>query len=103
MEFIIGFLTGLGLVIGVLAILNNHKKLGITEIILAFLTPFVIYLFVQEKSKFAFGGTDFEFLIQTATVDKMSTPILIFMLFLSLIFLTVLNIYKLSKQQSLKE
>lgn len=59
------------------------------------ITPVATYLFCARKSGFAFGGTDLEFLLHTAIVDKMIVPWLILVMFLILITLMVINVYKL--------
>lgn len=63
--------------------------------LLTVITPIATYLFCERKSSFAFGGTDLEFLFHTATVDKMIVPWLILAMFLTLIVLIGINIYKL--------
>ena len=95
MDFIIGLLTGFGITIGIFAIINDNKKLGIIQMLLTVITPIVTYLFCERKSSFAFGGTDLEFLFHTATADKMIVPWIILVMFLILIVLIVINIYKL--------
>lgn len=95
MDFIIGLLTGFGITTGIFAIKNDNKKLGIIQMLLTVITPVATYLFCARKSGFAFGGTDLEFLLHTAIVDKMIVPWLILVMFLILITLMVINVYKL--------
>lgn len=95
MDFIIGLLTGFGITTGIFAIKNDNKKLGIIQMLLTVITPVATYLFCARKSGFAFVGTDLEFLLHTAIVDKMIVPWLILVMFLILITLMVINVYKL--------
>ena len=95
MDFIIGLLTGFGITTGIFAIKNDNKKLGIIQMLLTVITPVATYLFCARKSGFAFGGTDLEFLLHTAIVDKVIVPWLILVMFLILITLMVINVYKL--------
>lgn len=53
---------------------------------------------VLEKEDFVFGGTDWEFMIQTATIDRMLEPWLILALFIILLVLIFINIFKLIKK-----
>ena len=62
--------------------------------ILTFLAPVLTSLWCMKKSDFVFGGTDWEFLIQTAN-DKMIEPWLIFILYIVLIVLIIYNIFKI--------
>ena len=95
MDFIIGLLTGFRIPTGIFAIKNDNKKLGIIQMLLTVITTVATYLFCARKSGFAFGGTDLEFLLHTAIVDKMIVPWLILVMFLILITLMVINVYKL--------
>ena len=95
MDWIIGFLTGLGSVIGIFTIIKVNKKLGILQLLLTIICPILTYLFCLKKDNFVFGGTDFEFLIQTATVDRMAEPWFILILYIILIVLISINIFKL--------
>lgn len=98
MNFLIGLLTGLGMTIGILTILKNNKTRGITEIILSIVAPIITYIFVSKKETFAFGGSNGEFLIQSAIVDKMIFPWIILLIYIVLIILTIINIYKLKEK-----
>ena len=51
-----------------------------------------------KKEDFVFGGTDWEFMIQTATIDGMLEPWLILALFIILLVLIFINIFKLIKK-----
>ncbi len=93
----IGFITGVGLYTSVRTIVEVDKKNGIILLILTFLAPIFASLWCMKKSSFVFGGTDWEFLIQTATVDKIVEPWLILILYVILIGLIVYNIFKIRK------
>lgn len=49
------------------------------------------------KNRFVFGGTDFEFLIQTAIVNKRPEPWIILVLFIPLMIIVFVNIWNLIK------
>ncbi len=95
MDLIIGFLTGLGIVISIITIVKDNKKLGILQLILTIICPIVTYLFCLKKEDFIFGGTNFEFLIQTATIDRMIEPWIILILYIILVVLISTNIFNL--------
>ena len=95
MDWIIGFLTGLGSVIGIFTIIKVNKKLGILQLLLTIICPILTYLFCLKKDNLVFGGTDFEYLIQTTTVDRMAEPLFILILYIILIVLISINIFKL--------
>lgn len=97
MDYIIGFITGLGLVIGIYTTIKGDKKLGITQLALTILFPIIISYWCTKKEQFVFGGSDFEFMIQTMTVDKMIEPWLIFILFIVLLILLIINIINVKK------
>lgn len=97
MNFVIGFLVGFGFYIGVRTIQVSNKVRGIIQLFLTFLAPILVHLWCLKKSSFAFGGTDFEFLVQTATVDRMIEPWLILILYIGLIFLIIYNLVQIEK------
>lgn len=99
LDMIIGFIAGLGLATGVRVIMEDSKKRGIVQLILTFLVPILTSLFCLKKKQFVFGGTDWEFLIQTATVDKMIEPWLLLIMYIILIFLIIYNMYSLIKKR----
>ena len=53
---------------------------------------------INKKESFVFGGTDLEFMIQTATIDGRLEPWLILALFIILLVLIFINIFKLIKK-----
>ncbi|EGT5367508.1 TPA: hypothetical protein KOT89_003683 [Clostridioides difficile] len=97
MYFVIGFITILGIVIGILSMLNNRRKIGIYQIVLSIIFPILTCGFCIRKSHFVFGGTDFEFLLQTAIIDKRLEPWIILGLFIILIITISINIWSLIK------
>lgn len=94
-EIFLGIITGLGLYTGVRTIIDNSKKRGALQLALSIIAPLLAELWCLKKTNFVFGGTNWEFLVQTATVDKMIEPWLILVLYLFLIGLTLHNIMKL--------
>ena len=95
MNFVIGFITSLGIVTGIFSILNlnNYKKSGISQIVLSVIFPILTFGFCIRKSYFVFGGTDFEFLVQTALVDKRLEPWIILGVFVLLILTSSISMY----------
>ena len=55
-------------------------------------------LMINKKENFVFGGSDWEFMIQTATIDGRLEPWLILALFIILLVLIFINIFKLIKK-----
>lgn len=98
LDMVLGFFAGLGLYTGVRTIVEVSKKLGIIQLVLTFFAPILTSFWCTKKSAFAFKGTDFEFLIHTATVDKNIIPWLIFILYLFLTILIIYNIVKIIKK-----
>ncbi len=103
MHFITGFLTGLSLVIGIYLIFLNNKKEGILTLSLGFINPLLLAMFCLKKETFVFGGTDFEFLIQTAVYDKLIEPWLLLILYLVLIGLLIYGLIKIGKNKGSKK
>lgn len=101
MHFVIGFITIVGIIIGIFSIINNHKEIGIYQIVLSVVFLIVTVGFCMVKNRFVFGGTDFEFLIQTAIVDKRLEPWIIFVLFILLMITIFVNIWSLIKDRKL--
>lgn len=95
MNWIIAIITGLGIVSGILTLIKGNKKMGIIQLILTIIVPIVTSLWCLKKGDFVFGGTDWEFMIQTAAIDGMMQPWLILTLFIILLVLIFINISKL--------
>lgn len=101
LSIIMGFISGIGLWVGTRTFKENKTR-GIVQLILTFISPVLTILWCSKKKDFVFGGTDWEFLIQTATVDKMIISWIILSLYIILIILTVYNIVKCRKSKNLK-
>lgn len=99
MEWVIGVITIIGLIIGILTLIKGSKKMGIMQLILTIIFPVATLLWCHKKNQFVFGGTNFEFIIQTATIDKMIEPYLIFLLLIILIVLIGINVFKLLERK----
>ena len=98
LDIIIGFIAGICLSSGVITVLRGNKKMGVIQLILTIISPILIYLWCKKKTSFVFGGTDWEFLVQTAMVDKTPEPWLILILYIVLICITIFNIVKVRKK-----
>ena len=98
MDWVIGIITGLGIISGILTLIKRDKKMGIIQLILTIIVPILISLWCLKKENFVFGGIDWEFMIQTATIDGMLEPWLILALFIMLLVLIFINIFKLIKK-----
>lgn len=99
LSIIMGFIASIGLCVGTRTMKEQNKTRGIIQLVLTFVAPILTILFCSKKTDFVFGGTDWEFLIQTATVDKMIIPWIILVLYISLISLTVYNIVKIRENK----
>ena len=102
MYFVIGFTTSLGIITGIFSILNNHKKSGVSLIALSVIFPILTVGFCIRKSHFVFGGTDFEFLVQTALVDKRLEPWIILGVFILLILTSSISMYHIIRDMKYK-
>lgn len=94
LSIIMGFISSIGLSVGTRAMKGKSKTRGIIQLVLTFLAPILVILFCLEKDEFVFGGTDWEFLVHSATVDKMIIPWIILVIYISFIALTIYNIVK---------
>ena len=81
MKWILGIITLLGVLAGVYTFLKTDKFKGICQLILAVICPIIIISFLSLKESHAFGGTDWEFLVHSATIDGNILPWLNLMLF----------------------
>lgn len=97
LNFIIGFLVGIGFYTGIRTIQISSKTRGIIQIVVTFLAPILFHFWCLKKSNFVFGGSDWEFLIQTATVDKMIEPWLILIIYIGFIALILYNLVQIRK------
>ena len=81
MKWILGIITLLGVLTSVYTFLKTDKFKGICQVILAVVSPVITMSFVSLKESRAFGGTDWEFLVHSATIDGNILPWLNLMLF----------------------
>lgn len=89
-------------VIGVRTIMAKSKTMGIILLVLTIVNPILVHLWCMKKESFVFGGTDLEFLVQTALVDKMIEPWLLLILYIALIGLMIYNIIKIGNKKKKK-
>ena len=95
MNLIIAIITILGLLTAVYAFFKVSKAYGTVQFILSVVCPVVIKLFCSLKYVRAFGGSDWEFLWHSATIDGDLWSWVVFallMLQIVLIFRTLLRI-----------
>ena len=97
LDMIMGFFAGLGIYVSARAFIQINKKIGIAQLILTLISPIFVSLWCMKKEDFVFGGTDWEFLVQTATVDKCLQPLLILFLYALFICITSYSIIKIIK------
>ena len=69
MYWIIGIISVLGIMTGIFSILKQNKVNGIIRIVLAIVCPIIAVWFCSLKESRAYGGTDWEFMLHSATVD----------------------------------
>ena len=81
MMFIIGLVTVLGILTGVFVLLRDNKSKGIMQILLAVICPVLTWLLCSLKETHAFGGTDWQFLVHTATIDVSPLPWIVLFMF----------------------
>jgi RsiW-degrading membrane proteinase PrsW (M82 family) len=98
LDVIIGLIAGVGVFTGVITIVKGNKKMGMIQLVLTIIAPVVTSFWCAKKLDFVFGGTDWEFLIQTAFVDKMIEPWLIFALYIISFGFIIFNIIQTKKR-----
>ena len=62
-------------------LLRDNKSKGIMQILLAVICPVLTWLLCSLKETHAFGGTDWQFIVHTATVDVSPLPWIILLMF----------------------
>ena len=82
MDWLVGIITICGLVTGSYSLMKINRAKGIIELILAVLCPVLTLTFCSLRSDRAFGGTKWEFLIHSATIDRDIWPYIILILFI---------------------
>ena len=101
MYWIIGFITVLGILTGIYMIIKNKKANGIVCVVLAIVCTFIPVWFCSLKENRMFGGTDWEFMIQSATVDYEIYPWILLILLAVEVILITETIFKLLKSKTL--
>ena len=97
MYLIIGGISILGILAGLYDLFNKRKVFGITQLFLAIICPIITFMYCSLKERRAFGGTDWEFLVHSATIDGDVLPWIVFASFIAeiiLILRTLLIIFK---------
>ena len=89
---ILGLISGVTLCVGVLALQKKGWGRGTMQIILS--------LWCSRKCYFAFGGSDWEFLVQSAWVDRMTFPWIILFVYLLMIAFFIATVIWLKKKQT---
>lgn len=93
MNLIIAFITILGLLTAVYAFFKVSKAYGTVQFVLAVVCPVIIKLFCSLKYVRAFGGTDWEFLWHSATIDGDLWSWVVFAILISLVILVLKTIF----------
>lgn len=89
---LLGLISAIGLVIGILALRHGNKACAVTQCVFAVLLPVSVALWCTKKGVFAVGGSDWSFFYETIAVDKMMQPTLIAFLYLCFLGLAVYNV-----------
>lgn len=82
MMLIIGAITFLGVLAGTHTFFKTDKIKGISQLVLAAICPLIAVLFLSMKEGHAFGGTDWEYLVHSATIDRAIWPWINLLLFI---------------------
>ena len=98
MKWIIGVITLLGVLAGIYNFLKTDKFKGICQLVLAVVCPIITIWYLSLKASHAFGGTDWEFLVHSATIDGSIYPWICFILFAVDIICIVRTVCKISKK-----
>ena len=94
MCLMIGITSVLGIITGICSILKHNKVNGIIRIVLAIVCPIIAVWFCSLKESRAYGGTDWEFMLHSATVDGDLCPWILFILLVIEVILIVGAIIK---------
>ena len=100
MYWIIGIISVLGIMTGIFSILKQNKVNGIIRIVLAIVCPIIAIWFCSLKESRAYGGTDWEFMLHSATVDGDFCPwILLILLVIEAILIvgTIIKVMQAKK------
>lgn len=84
--YFIIFISIFGFVSGIIS-LKYTKSKSIGEIVLSIILPIITYLFLSTKKFYAYGDSNFRYLVDSAVNDEMLEPIIIFLMLILLIFL----------------
>ena len=98
MKWIIGVITLAGVLSGIYSLFRTNKLSGISQIALAAVCPLIMISFLSLKKNHAFGGTDWEFLFHSATIDGIPLVWIIFILFILEIILIGRTIFIIAKR-----
>ena len=99
MKWILGIIILLGILAGGYTFLKTDKFKGICQLILVVISPIITLSFVSLKESRAFGGTDWEFLVHSATIDGSILPWLNLILYVIEVVLIVRTIFVISKKR----
>lgn len=97
MYLIISVISILGILAGLYDLFNKRKVSGITQLFLAVICPVITLMYCSLKEWRAFGGTDWEFLVHSATVDGDILPWIVFALFIAEIMLILRTLFIIFK------
>ena len=101
MMLIIGSITILGILTGVFMLQRDNKSKGIMQILLAVICPVFTWLLCSLKETHAFGGTDWQFLVHTATIDVSPLPwIVLFMVVIEIVTIVKFTLLRRDKNGS---
>lgn len=97
MYLVIGIISVFGVLTGIFRLFKFNKVNGIIQVALSALCPIIAVWFCALKESRAYGGTDLQFIIQSATVDGNVYPWILLILLIIVIILIVETILKLLK------
>ena len=83
MFWLLGIVTVFGFSAGIYSLVKQNKVNGILELSLAVLCPLITISFCSLKDTRAFGGTNWEFLVHSATIDGDIWPWIILVLLIA--------------------
>ena len=97
MYLAIGIITVLGFLTGIYNLLKHNKINGILRLVVAIICPIIAIWFCSLKESRVYGGTDWEFMVHSATVDGDIYPWIFLILLVVEIILIIETILKLIK------
>jgi len=102
MDWVVGFVTGLGALTGIFTIIERSKKAGVIQLLLTILFPILLFTWCLAKDAYIFGCSNLNFLIKAAFVDWKVVPLILIVFFAVVVVFVLANMIKLLDEKKNK-